>query len=69
MPSARAVLAHTLIERGAFDEALRALELPDPEPWIKTVPYAMLLEARARIHIAQRRPRGGGEPTSRGRGS
>ena len=51
-PSARAILAHTLIERGAFDEALRALELVDPEPWVKTVPYAMLLEARARIHIA-----------------
>ncbi len=51
-PSARAVLAHTLIERGAFEEAMRALEMPDPEPWIKTVPYAMLLEARARIHIA-----------------
>ena len=51
-PSARAVLAHTLIERGAFDEAMRALEMPDPEPWVKTVPYAMLLEARARIHIA-----------------
>jgi DNA-binding CsgD family transcriptional regulator len=46
------VLAHTLIERGAFEEAMRALEMPDPEPWIKTVPYAMLLEARARIHIA-----------------
>ena len=53
VPSARAVLAHALIERGAFDEALRALELPDPEPWVKTVPYAMLLEARARIHIAK----------------
>jgi len=26
--------------------------MADPEPWIKTVPYAMLLEARARIHIA-----------------
>ena len=51
-PSARAILAHTLIERGAFDEAMRALELADPEPWVKTVPYAMLLEARARIHIA-----------------
>ena len=51
-PSARAILAHTLIERGAFDEALRALELSDPEPWVKTVPYAMLLEARARIRMA-----------------
>lgn len=53
VPSARAVLAHVLIERGAFDEAMRALELPDPEPWVKTVPYAMLLEARARIHVAK----------------
>ena len=51
-PSARAVLAHTLIERGAFAEAARTLELSDPEPWVRTIPYALLLEARARIHAA-----------------
>jgi len=51
-PSARAVLAHVLIERGAFAEAGEVLVLADPEPWRKTVPYAMLLEARARVHLA-----------------
>ncbi len=52
LPSARAVLAHVLIERGAFDEAREVLVLADPEPWRQTVPYAMLLEARARVHMA-----------------
>lgn len=52
LPSARAVLAHVLIERGAFDEAKDVLVLEDPEPWRQTVPYAMLLEARARLHMA-----------------
>ncbi len=51
-PSARAVLAHVLIEAGDEAGARDALALTDADPWLQTPPYAMLLEARARLHVA-----------------
>ncbi|MFN8202162.1 MAG: LuxR C-terminal-related transcriptional regulator [Solirubrobacteraceae bacterium] len=50
LPSARAVLAHVLVERGDHEAARDALVLEDPQPWRRTIPYAMLLEARGRLH-------------------
>jgi DNA-binding CsgD family transcriptional regulator len=51
-PSARAILGHVLLERGDHAGAQEALVLTNVEPWRRTVPYAMLLETRARLHVA-----------------
>ncbi len=50
-PSARAVLAHLRIEAGDPAGARDAVALEDAEPWRQTAPYALLLEARARLHV------------------
>jgi DNA-binding CsgD family transcriptional regulator len=51
-PSARAILGHILIERGDHDGARTALTMADAEAWSRTVPYAMLLETRSRLHVS-----------------
>ena len=51
-PSARAVLGHVLIDRGDHEGAWQALVMTDAAPWERTVPFAMLLETRARLHTA-----------------
>lgn len=51
-PSCRAILGHVLVERADVAGAWKALELSDPGPWERTVPYAMLLETRSRLHLA-----------------
>lgn len=51
-PSARAILGHVLFERGAHAEARDALVLSNEDPWRRTVPFAMLLETRSRLHVA-----------------
>ncbi|HEY8583730.1 MAG TPA: hypothetical protein VIL49_12310, partial [Capillimicrobium sp.] len=51
-PSARAVLAHIRIDAGDPAGAREALALADADAWRETPPYAMLLEARARLHVA-----------------
>jgi DNA-binding NarL/FixJ family response regulator len=50
-PAARAILGHILFDRGQADAAAEALALDDPEAWRRTVPYAMLLETRSRLHV------------------
>jgi DNA-binding CsgD family transcriptional regulator len=56
LPSARAVLAFALLERGKVDDADRALDLQEPERWRDSLVYVPYLEARARVRLAQRRP-------------
>ena len=51
-PSARAVLGHVLLDRGDHEGAWQALVMRDAAPWERTVPFAMLLETRARLHVA-----------------
>lgn len=51
LPAARSVLAHALLDRGQTDAAAAALELPDGgAPWAGSIPYALTLEARGRLH-------------------
>lgn len=50
--SARAVLGHILFDRGDPAGAEEALELSDPSTWERTLPYAMLLAARARLRFS-----------------
>lgn len=50
VPAAAAMLAHCHIELAQLDEAARVLELPDgDEPWQTSIPFALTLEARARL--------------------
>jgi DNA-binding CsgD family transcriptional regulator len=58
LPTARGYYALGLMERGELRAAERALaELREPERWLESLPYAPYLDARARLHLAQRRPR------------
>jgi DNA-binding CsgD family transcriptional regulator len=57
LPAARAYLALALLERGELDAVEQALELPDPARWEGQLPMAAHLDARARLRLAQRRPR------------
>ncbi len=49
--SARAILGHVLIDRGELSAARTALVISDLAPWERTVPYALLLETRSRLHV------------------
>jgi DNA-binding CsgD family transcriptional regulator len=57
LPSARAFWALALLERGELGAAERALELRETERWVGTLNYVVYLDARARVRLAQRRPR------------
>jgi DNA-binding CsgD family transcriptional regulator len=58
LPTARGFYAFGLMERGELDAAERALgELREPERWVESLTYAPYLDARARLHLARRRPR------------
>lgn len=55
-PSAAALVAHTLIEQGEWNEAASALELPGGDGrWDASIPFALTLEARARLKMVQGR--------------
>lgn len=57
LPTARAFWALALLERGDLVGAERALELRDVERWRESLPYTAYLHARARLLLAQGRPR------------
>jgi DNA-binding CsgD family transcriptional regulator len=57
LPTARGFYALGLMERAELGAAERVLaELREPERWVESLPYAGYLDARARLHLAQRRP-------------
>ena len=57
LPSSRAVLAETRLERGELELASDAVELPDGDaPWKRLVSYVWLLAARARVQLEHGRP-------------
>jgi DNA-binding CsgD family transcriptional regulator len=57
LPAACAQLAWALVEQGKLDEAAAALARVDTDPrWAASSMQPLVLEARARIHLLQRRP-------------
>lgn len=58
LPAACGQLAWAEIERGEFDAAAAALDRVESDPrWSKISMHAFTLEARARLHLLQGRPR------------